>query len=962
MSDSRISGFRRRSPAPDWSAFFLLTAFPILCLIWSPALAQNAALESAAEVDTIEEIVVTGTRIPRRDFETPTPLATISSEDLAFSGQATLEETLNRMPQVMPRPGRASNYSADTAGIGSAEVDLRGLGSGRTLVLLNGRRVAPSGLGNSVDLNKIPQFLIERVEIITGGASTVYGSDAIAGAVNFITKQNYEGLGIETSFSSTERGDAETFDANLSYGHNLADDRGNITVYGNFYERRPLLASAREHTRVWYLDDWFSGELVEALSEASGAGLITYPPADLGNGPVQVTFDPDGTPREFVKSEDGYNFAETTYLQVPLTRFSVGAMGYFDLNQQLETYFEASFSQSEPEQNGAPTPAFLFAAVNSDNPTLSPEAQQLFADFYACPPPFGLPPNFSCVAISRRLVELGKRYYSNESDSTRLVAGLRGDIGSNWQIDGWLSYTKLSSVDLLRNNASESRLLQGLLVDPVTGQCYDPSNGCVPLNLFGEGNLSAEGVEFIRFPDYQNITERTQKVANVFVTGVPIDTWAGPLDTAFGVGWRSDEIFFEPDDLLSSGDLLGFRGQSSVDGAEEVIEVYGEAMIPLASDAALADYLGLEIGARYSNYKIAGGMWTYKAGGVWQPVETLRLRAMAQRSVRAPNATELFEAQTQVDGTFTFFDPSDDPCSASRDPIGSGNAEKCEIQGLPPDQIGVFEATPGYPAVFVSGGNQELAPETGDTLTVGVVVSPTVLPDWTFSVDYYALEVTDAIGDVRMEAVCFDPGNTSNVFCENIQRDASGNVVEVVELTSNAGLLETTGIDTQVRYAGDRLSAEVYWTHMLSARIQENPASTVLECAGYYGVPCTFIDNAYSKDRVTTNLHYAAEPWNVHLTWRWIAGSEVAGLRYAEEFGFPGEPNPAIPSIGDESYVDVGIARSFGDVFTARAGISNLLDNDPPNLADYITPYNTDPGLYDVFGRSYYVTLLAEFQ
>jgi outer membrane receptor protein involved in Fe transport len=213
-----------------------------------------------------------------------------------------------------------------------------------------------------------------------------------------------------------------------------------------------------------------------------------------------------------------------------------------------------------------------------------------------------------------------------------------------------------------------------------------------------------------------------------------------------------------------------------------------------------------------------------------------------------------------------------------------------------------------------------------------------------------------------MRSVCFDPGNTSNVFCENIRRDASGNVIEVVELTSNAGLLETTGIDMQVRYSGDKLSANVYWTHMLSARIQENPTSLVFECAGYYGWPCTFQSNVYAQDRVTTNMHYAAEPWDFHLTWRWIAGSEAAGLLYAAEFGFPGEPQLAIPSIGDENYVDVGVSRRFGEIFTARAGITNLLDNDPPNLADYITPYNTDPGLYDVFGRSYYLTLTAEFQ
>ncbi len=918
------------------------------------------AVETEVDEELIEEIVVTGSRIPRRDFEMSTPLATIGSDDLASSGQATLEETLNQMPQVMPRPGRASNYTDDRAGIGGAEIDLRGLGSGRTLVLLNGRRVAPSGLGNSVDLNKIPQSLIERVEIITGGASAVYGSDAIAGAVNFITKQNFSGIGVQTSFSSTERGDAESFDANLVYGHNFANGRGNITLYGNFFERQPLLASEREHTRVWYVDDWFEGELRQALSEASGAGLVTFPPADLGDGPVQVTFDPDGSPREFIKSQDGYNFAEVAYLQVPLTRYSVGTMGHFDLNGRFETYFEAGFSRSEPEENGAPTPAFLFAAVNFDNPTLSPEAQQLFEDFYACPPFYGLPPNFSCVAISRRLVEMEQRYWSNESDFTRLVAGLRGDIGDNWRIDGWLSYTELSSVDFLRNDASESRVLQGLLVDPTTGQCYDPSNGCVPLNLFGEGNLSAEGVDFIRFPDYENITERTQKEASVYATGSPLDTWAGPLDTAVGVSWRSDEIFFAADDLLFSGDALGFHSEASVSGTEEVFEVYGEAVIPLASGSAVADYLGLELGARYSDYKIAGGTWTYKAGGIWQPGDRLRLRAMYQRSVRAPNAAEMFEVQREVDSVFVR-DSWDDPCSASNDPVGSGIAEKCMLQGLPADQVGIFEATPYYPATELVGGNPDLEPEVGKTWTFGAVLTPDRLPNWVFSIDYYELDVTAAIEDVDILRVCFDPANTSNIFCDNFRRDATGNVVEVINLTNNAGHAEAAGVDTQIQYAGDMLSANIYWTHALSAELQ-GLGTESWECAGYYGWPCGYFDGAYARDRVTTRLGYTAQPYEIHLTWRWIGGSKAAGIRYAAEAGFPGEPLLAIPSISDEHYIDVGAYRRLGDILAVRGGITNLLDNKPPQMADYVTPYGTDPGLYDVFGRSYYLTLAAEFE
>jgi outer membrane receptor protein involved in Fe transport len=285
---------------------FLLPAILIFSIA-APCQAQDTASGVATEDadEVIEEIVVTGTRIKRRDFNTPSPLTTVSHTDIAFTGQMTIEETLNQMPQVFPSYGRASN----NPGTASAEVDLRGFGPGRSLVLLNGRRVAPSGTGNAVDLNNIPQFLIDRIEIITGGTSTVYGSDAIAGVVNFITQEDYSGLGIEAGLSMAEPGDAETYDFNLAYGHNFANGRGNVTVYGNIFERKALFAGDREFTRIAWWDDWYDGVLLEAGSPTVPAGVIFSPPADLGDGPVQVTFNPDGTPREFIYPDDWYNYA-----------------------------------------------------------------------------------------------------------------------------------------------------------------------------------------------------------------------------------------------------------------------------------------------------------------------------------------------------------------------------------------------------------------------------------------------------------------------------------------------------------------------------------------------------------------------------------------------------------------------------------------------------------------------------
>jgi outer membrane receptor protein involved in Fe transport len=945
---------------------FLLPAI----LFFSVAVpAQTQDTDAGIATDVIEEIVVTGTRIKRRDFKTASPLTTIDAEDFAFSGQVTVEETLNQMPQVFPQIGRTSNNPSlgNNPGIGSAEVDLRGFGPNRSLVLLNGRRMAPSGTGNGVDLNNIPQFLIDRVEIITGGTSAVYGSDAIAGVVNFITKQDYSGLGVEAGVSMSEPGDAEIYDLNLVYGHNFANGRGNITLFTNIHERRHLFAAEREFTRIAWDDDR-EGNLVAGGSGATPEGIIWFPLADFGGGPAPATFNEDGTPRQAIIPDDAYNYQPANYLQIPLTRYAMGVMGNYDMTDRFEAYLEASFIRNEPAQNLAPVPAFVAADINLDNPLLTPEAQQLFADNYTCDV------NLACVFLTKRLLELGPRRGIHERDYSRVLAGFRGELWQGWEVDGWVTYTTESSRKYFQNGASESRFQQGMLVDPLSNECYDPSGGCVPLNIFGANKLSPEGAEFIRFAEFANVTERTHKLASVFVTGTPFDTWAGPLDTAVGVEWRSDDVYFKADDAFFTGDFLGGSGQSPISGIDEVFEVYAEAVAPLATNQAWADYLGIEVGARYSEYKNAGGMWTYKAGAEWQPVEGLRLRAMHQRSARAPNSGELFEEQRTNIGRFVPPDSSVDPCSASADPAGNGNVEKCTLQGLPANQIGIFEATPAYPVTYISGGNPNLKPEVGETWTVGAVISPEWMSGWTLTVDYYALEVTDTIGPIDAIDICFDPINVGNVFCENTRRDVSGNIAEITELTSNRGLLETTGIDTQIQYATDlpdflslgdqfaNISVNVYWTHMLTNEVQENPATAILDCAGYFGEPCDTDLRAatFSKNRVTSNVHYASGPLGLHLTWRWIEGTYNAAPLGTANLGLP-DRDLAIPSIGDEHYLNLGLGYSFSDDFSARLGVTNLLDNDPPMMADAVFGNNTDTGLFDIFGRSYYLTLAAHF-
>jgi outer membrane receptor protein involved in Fe transport len=335
---------------------------------------------------------------------------------------------------------------------------------------------------------------------------------------------------------------------------------------------------------------------------------------------------------------------------------------------------------------------------------------------------------------------------------------------------------------------------------------------------------------------------------------------------------------------------------------------------------------------------------------------------MFQHSVRAANTIEMFEQQDITPSYLSRVDP----CSASEDPVGRGIADKCLIQGLPADQLGVFEAVPRYPVNFHGGGNPYLEPEEGDTFTVGAVISPERFEGFTMSVDYYELEVNDSIGGISSFDICFDPINADHVFCDNLVRDATGNLAEIFNYTSNLGFLESRGIDTQISYQTEltrgTVNVNLYWTHLLSSQFQENPVTTVYECEGLFGWPCLDSDwqSAIAENRTTTNIHYASGPLGIHLSWRWIEGTDNAAPLASHLWGIE-DPDLAVPSIDDEHYVDLGLTWEVAEWLSLRLGITNLLDNDPPQMADSVWANNTDTGLFDVFGRSYYLTLRSEF-
>jgi outer membrane receptor protein involved in Fe transport len=922
-------------------------------------LAQEESLIDEEEESILEEVVVTGTRIKRRDYTSLSPLTTISREDIEFSGQPTLEEYLNQLPQNQPGFGRTSNNPGD----GTAQINLRNMGPGRTLVMMNGRRLAPSGVGSAVDVNNLPSALVDRVEVITGGASTVYGSDAIAGVVNFITRDDFEGLTVEGIYNISGEGDADIWDLNMVYGYQLPDDRGNITFYAGRYEREELFAADREFTAVPWIDDWFIGELYEGGSSRTPEGVVFGPRADLGDGrQVQVTFNPDGTPRAFVRPDDLWNYAPVNYLQIPLDRTTLGAMGHVKVSENFEAYFEASYARNEIKRNLAPAPLGASLVTNIDNPLWAPEMRPVLEQWE-------VEPGLAGMFFARRMLELGNRISDMEREYTRVVGGIRGELFEGWDLDAWVTYTKSDDTEQILNNGSGSRLQQALLVDPLTGQCFDTSGGCVPADVFGVDRLSPEAVDFIRWQPLVNTTSRTQSLASIVLTGSPFEIWTGPVDMAFGAEWRQDEAHFEADPILFSGDVIAIGGDAPIDGTESVIEFYSEAIATLWESQQSVQKLDIELGVRWSDYDLAGSVTTWKAGLDWRVSESIRFRTMFQHAVRAPNNSELFTAQ----GLFSdaaIGNNSQDPCSASSDPVANGNVEKCLAQGLTQAQIGVFEATRFYPTDFIFGGNPELTPESSDTFTAGFVITPVSIPKLVIAVDYYELEVTDTIGEVDSFVVCFDTLNTAGVFCENLRRDSTGNVFEVIDLFQNLGQQSTDGVDIQVQYQFDLpdslslfgssalLSINSIWSHVFSMHNQENIVTSVFECEGYFGWPCNAEVNP--ENRLLTNFNYSSGPFTAQLTWRWIDSMKNAAPLGSWIFGVP-DPLVQIPRVSSWNYFDLGLSYQFGRSIDLKFGINNLLDEKPAFMADAAFSNNTATGTYDVFGRSYYLGMSYRF-
>lgn len=915
-----------------------------------------AAVAQSSDSVELSRIAVTGSRILRENLTANSPIAIFEAEDLQFQNTANIEEFLRDMPQFVAGIGSNSNNGNP----GVATVDLRNLGEERTLVLVDGKRFTPYSADGIVDLSMIPVSLIERVEVITGGASAVYGSDAVAGVVNFIMKKDFEGFETDLSYQVTGEDDGDRTDLSLTMGGNIVEGRGNVVLNFGYTEQKAVTQGDRSYS-FESLDDLLQPS--GSFTAPWGSLIGNYPSVDTaGEGLVQ--FDQQGN-ATLVPTLDTFNFNPFNLLQAPQEKWTATALADIELNDKVSAFSRVSLANSRVDTIIAPTGTFFFPfQLNVDNPFLSQQAQDVFAA--ADDDGDGLVD----ITFGRRLTELGTRDSKYENTTYQLVLGLEGMLAdvARWEIFGQVGRT--NRIQNFINDVNFANTQQSMLArDDGQGNivCTDPSGGCVAGNYFGPGLLSAEAADYIRL----NIQENNKTEQRVFggsiagPTALFLPGADSPVAYAAGLEVRQERSEHRPDANYEAGNAIGFGSSSAIAANIDIEEIFAEVSVPVTE--AVTVEAGVRV-ASYENEAASGGRTfsnsfdntSFKLMGEWQVVDTVRLRAGLQRAIRAPNLAEIGLPLTPSTG-----DLDTDPCEGSN-PVGNqALTDLCVATGVPQDQIGsVVSIVAGQINNFV-GGNPQLEPEEADSFTAGVVFASTDSP-LSISLDYFNIEITDAIEQISEQNIvnaCYnveqDPNGT---FCSLIARNPlNGGLVGGTETGVNVSLInagKTTreGLDLGVAYSMDlgsrgSLQFDLNLVHLLESINQEAPFLAQNDCVGLVGNTCL---RPEPETRFVQNTRWSQGPLSVNLRWQFL------GEVKQDAIALDGEPaaDYAVPTIDAEHYFDLSAQYQFNDIYTLRAGIFNLLDTEPPVVGNEYggtteNSGNTFPATYDPLGRTF---------
>lgn len=985
-----------------------------IALVSAPAYAQDAA---DAATTGGGEIVVTGTLIRNPNLEQATPVNVIGAEEIDLQQANVAEELLRELPGVTPSIGSAVNNGNG----GASFVNLRNLGSNRNVVLIDGVRLAPAELNGRFDLNNIPLALIERVDVLTGGASTTYGADAVSGVVNFITKRNFAGIEANISNQITEEGDGHTLRADVTIGANFDDGRGNAVFSIGYQESDPIYQGART-----------AGRFGLSSSTGGGGGSGTSVPSRFslpGLGTVQV--NPAGTAFNPTTAFIPYNFNPSNVYQTPFTRYNMYGAANYEVSDAIEVYTRGIFSKNTVNTIIAPSGAFGIAvAIPLNNPFLNASLRNSFcnangisaADCTAASNPALTPGDAGYRTVTsslfRRATEVGPRISEYTTTYFDYRLGARGGITDSIDWDVFGSYGESENLQQILGYTLNSRIRDSFLANNVNS-CFDgTAAGCVPVNFFGpEGNASftPAALDFLS----ETSTVRTNvSMAQARATisgdfGVASPFASDPISFAVGGEYREYGASQSSDTLAAGGDLGGAGGAApNIDGGYNVYEAIGELIIPLVQDKPFFEDLTIEGGIRYSAYKVDApgnpsyNTTTWKVGGSWTPISDIKIRGNYARAVRAPNIAELF---SPVNTTLTNL--SDDPCATFNEggtrirpnPTGELLAV-CLAQGANAGNVNSIGQPIAGQANSTGGGNLNLGPEIGKTWTVGVVLQPSFAPRLSLSVDYYHIEITGAItsptpGDAILACFGNSPltpaaGASQTAACTAIRRDpltaglnGDPNTTPGLFLsTSNLGTLETSGIDVNLNYTHDigfanlSFAGALNWTEQ--SKFQSVPGAYNRDCVGYFSANCGQPIPEFQWSLRTT---LAFDDIDVSLLWRHIGGTRYEGN--ADDFAARGFSaggrnlfNGTLPAsagglagqvenfntIKAADYFDLTTRFNVLENLTFTVGVQNLLDRKPPLVggeagSTTFNSGNTFPSTYDAIGRRYVAAAKIRF-
>lgn len=918
---------------------------------------ESAQREAPAR---LEEITVTGSRLVRDNLGSLGPITILSADEITLSGVSSTEDILRDLPSV---GFQGINKNQNNGGGGLSFIDLRNLGSGRTLVLVNGRRFVNggSGVADAVDINNIPPALLERVEVLRDGVSTIYGADAVAGVVNFVLKDDFEGLQLDVFGGVSDESDGEETGGSVLWGKNW--DGANLTLSGTLFSRAPVDQRDRSFARNPIV-------FTDGIDQVVGSGFVPEGRAsaierdDFDDVFFRPSVNPDGSASsfssfDFFDPSNPFNFADDSYLIGSVYRSAINASFRYELTESLEFFTDAEYRRRDSEQRLASVPQGgistrantsgftfpVFRDASRNSPFLPTDFQAALFD--------GLDPSVdqTMLTLSRRFVETGPREFTNESRTLRFVAGLRGDLPGpiaplRWEVYG--NYGRTQQTEFLKNQINLTRALASVQPE-VCAQ--DPA--CVPGNFFGANSLfsTPDAIPYIRFKSRERIGFHLRQVG-ASIVGPVLELPAGEVQLAVGAEYREEDGFVSPDPLVVSGDSAG-NGLDPTRGNFIIRDLFFESSFPLVAGMRGIEELTLDVSGRYTDSSDFGGAYLSRYGFSYAPVEDFRLRGVYATSFRAPSISDLFGGG--ADSFLSLRDPCDgfpnipDPTVMANCAASLPNSDQFTAAN-PFDQASV--GTGGQLRSNI-GGNPDLEEERARTINVGFVFQPRFLPDLAVAVDYYDIEIDDpqVNPDPQIAVLneCFGSAGLSSAQCGNITRTGSGGVSLIEVAQTNFGKIETQGIDIDIRYAIDLPVVGPATVSLAGNYVVDFETVGLTRTKGNGRLEANEGSVPNFRARLSTSFN-PIPPLMLTATTRFIGESTDQDRR---EQGLP------FDNVPKTYYLDVSARYDITENLTMFLGVRNVTDKEPPFFLDGGTNTNTDT--YDVLGRFAFLRLRATF-